>query len=247
MIAEHLGETIDIHGGGHDLQFPHHENEIAQSTCAHSGRLFSRYWLHNGFVNVNSQKMSKSIGNVLLVRNLLQDAPGEAIRLALLSAHYRKPLEWNDETVQRALRTLDRMYAALDGYQVDEREDEVVCDEVSAALNDDLNTPQAIAVIHEYAHQVNVATTDRQRREAQALLYSGGRQLGLLQQGCNDWVAARRGGVDDQEQVEALIQARETARRERQFQRADEIRDMLTAQGIVLEDSPDGTTWRKAK
>ncbi len=247
MIAEHLGETIDIHGGGHDLQFPHHENEIAQSTCAHSGRLFSRYWLHNGFVNVNSQKMSKSIGNVLLVRNLLQDAPGEAIRLALLSAHYRKPLEWNDETVQRALRTLDRMYAALDGYQVDEREDEVVCDEVSAALNDDLNTPQAIAVLHEYAHQVNVATTDRQRREAQALLYSGGRQLGLLQQGCNDWVAARRGGVDDQEQVEALIQARETARRERQFQRADEIRDMLTAQGIVLEDGPDGTTWRKAK
>ncbi len=247
MIKEHLGETIDIHGGGHDLQFPHHENEIAQSNCVHDGRALSRYWMHNGFVNVNSQKMSKSIGNVHLVRDLLNEAPGEAIRLALLSAHYRKPLEWNDDTLLRAVRTLDRLYAALEGYEPDPEVPPGVAEDVLAALNDDLNTPQVIAVLHEYAGQVQHADTDQARREAQALLYSGGGHLGLLQQGASVWNAARRGQVGDHEKIEALIVARNEARRERQFQRADEIRDTLLADGIILEDGPEGTTWRKAE
>jgi cysteinyl-tRNA synthetase len=247
MIEEHLGVTIDIHGGGHDLQFPHHENEIAQSNCAHDGRPISRFWMHNGFVNVNSQKMSKSIGNVHLVRDLLNEGPGEAIRLALLTAHYRKPLEWNDETLARAVRTLDRLYSALEGYTPQADVPRVVAEEVLAALNDDLNTPQVIAVLHEYAHQIQQADNEQARREAQALLYSGGGHLGLLQQGASVWNAARRGQVADPEHIESLIAARNEARRERQFQRADEIRDTLLADGIILEDGPEGTTWRKAE
>jgi cysteinyl-tRNA synthetase len=197
MIEEHLGQTIDIHGGGHDLQFPHHENEIAQSNCAHDGRPISRFWMHNGFVNVNSQKMSKSIGNVHLVRDLLNEAPGEAIRLALLTANYRKPLECNDETLVRAVKTLDRLYSALEGYTPQADDPPVLAEEVLAVLNDDLNTPQVIAVLHEYAGQVQQADNDQARREAQALLYSGGGHLGLLQQGADVWNAARRGQVAD--------------------------------------------------
>lgn len=253
MIEEHLGETIDIHGGGQDLQFPHHENEIAQSTCVHDGHTFSRYWMHNGFVNVDARKMSKSVGNVLLVRDLLKEAPGEAIRLALLSAHYRKPLDWNDDSLARALRTLDRLYAALEDFQPqseaqpDAHTGAEAAEGVLAALEDDLNTPRAIAVLHEYAHQAKHAATARARHQAQALLYSGGAQLGLLQQGAAAWKALRRGPVADQDHIEALIQARNEARRERQFQRADVIRDDLLAQGIVLEDGPEGTTWRLAE
>ncbi len=246
MIEEHLGETIDIHGGGHDLQFPHHENEIAQSTCVHGGQLFSRYWMHNGFVNVSSQKMSKSLGNVLLVRDLLAQAPGEAIRLALLSAHYRKPLEWNDETLARAVRILDRLYTALEGYEPQAQEQSAEHDGVLKALQDDLNTPQAIAALHDYARQAAHATDARARRQAQALLYSGGGYLGLLQQGACAWADARRGDGVDQGHIEAMILARNEARKERNFQRADEIRDTLLSEGIVLEDGPEGTAWRKA-
>ncbi len=246
MIEEHLGETIDIHGGGHDLLFPHHENELAQSTCVHAGRAFSRYWMHNGFVNVKSQKMSKSLGNVLLVRDLLGEAPGEAIRLALLSAHYRKPLEWNDETLTRAVRTLDRMYAALEGFQPEAGEESLQAPEALSALNDDLNTPQVIAILHDYAQQVGHAGSPQARRQAQALLYSGGGYLGLLQRGTTAWSAARRGAVADHDHIESLIKARNEARRERRFQRADEIRAALLADGVVLEDGPEGTTWRKA-
>ena len=249
MIEQHLGETIDIHGGGHDLQFPHHENERAQGTCAHGGALYARYWMHNGFVNVDAEKMSKSIGNVLLVRDLLEQAPGEAVRFALLSAHYRKPLEWNADTLPRACRALDRLYAALeDAARPGDAaaEDAAVPEAVMAALDDDLNTPRAIALLHEIGQGVAAQAAGPSRRAGQAALRAAGRLLGVLQGDAAGWAESRRGAVDGREEIEQLVIEREQARARRDFAEADRIRDLLGARGIVLEDGPDGTRWRKA-
>lgn len=175
MIEKHLGETIDIHAGGIDLQFPHHENEIAQSTCAHGGKLFSRFWLHNGFVNIEKEKMSKSIGNVLLVHDLIEQAPGEAIRLALLNGHYRQPLDWTGEGLEQAKRMLDRLYGALRGLaDVEIASNDAVPEEFLAALLDDLNTPKALAVLFDLAKQANVATDPKVKAELKAALVASG-------------------------------------------------------------------------
>ena len=249
MIEQHLGETIDIHGGGHDLQFPHHENERAQGTCAHGGALYARYWMHNGFVNVDAEKMSKSIGNVLLVRDLLEQAPGEAVRFALLSAHYRKPLEWNADTLPRACRALDRLYAVLeDAARPGDAaaEDAAVPEAVMAALEDDLNTPRAIALLHEIGQGVAAQPAGPSRRAGQSALRAAGRLLGVLQGDAADWAESRRGAVDGREEIEQLVIEREQARARRDFAEADRIRDLLSARGIVLEDGPAGTQWRKA-
>ena len=246
MIEKHLGETIDIHGGGHDLQFPHHENEIAQARCAHQGAALARFWMHNGFVNVNSEKMSKSIGNVLLVHDLLQDAPGEAIRFALLSAHYRKPLEWNDETLPRACRILDRLYAALAGCPADARQEVSIPPAVMGALEDDLNTPLAIAELHEIAQGIGALAPGVERRTEQLRLRRAGAPLGLLQHDAAEWEQLRRASVQGIDEIEQLVRARDQARQRRDFREADRIRDLLTGRGIVLEDGPDGTQWRKA-
>jgi len=246
MIEKHLGETIDIHGGGHDLQFPHHENEIAQARCAHAGAPLARFWMHNGFVNVNSEKMSKSIGNVLLVRDLLDEAPGEAIRFALLSAHYRKPLEWSEETLPRACRVLDRLYAALDGCPTGLPREAEIPTAVIAALEDDINTPLAISELHDIAQRIGAEPDDEARRAQQMQLRAAGRLLGVLQRDAADWAAARRGHVDGVDEIEQLILARDEARQRRDFSEADRIRDLLAARGIVLEDGPEGTQWRKA-
>jgi cysteinyl-tRNA synthetase len=245
MIEQHLGRTIDIHGGGHDLQFPHHENERAQGTCAHEGDLYCRYWMHNGFVNVDAEKMSKSLGNVLLVRDLLNEAPGEAVRFALLSAHYRKPLEWNDDTLPRACRVLDRLYAALEGAAPGP--DEPVPEAMTAALDDDLNTPRAIAVLHEMAQSVAAAGDVATRVRRQRALRAAGGLLGLLGNDAAAWAHARRGTPDQGvEEIERLVTEREQARARRDFAEADRIRDLLSERGIVLEDGPRGTQWRKA-
>ncbi len=244
MIERHLGVTIDIHGGGHDLQFPHHENEVAQACCAHGGAPLARFWMHNGFVNVNAEKMSKSVGNVLLVRDLLKEAPGEAIRFALLSAHYRKPLEWNADTLPRACRVLDRLYSALEDAAPGGGDTPVPAG-VAAALDDDLNTPRAIALLHELAQAV-AAGEGAARREAQAGLRAAGRPLGLLQADAARWAAARRGSVEGIDEIERLVRERQAARGRRDFAEADRIRDLLAGRGIVLEDGPDGTQWRKA-
>lgn len=246
MIEKHLGETIDIHGGGHDLQFPHHENEIAQARCAHAGAPLARFWMHNGFVNVNSEKMSKSIGNVLLVRDLLDEAPGEAIRFALLSAHYRKPLEWSEETLPRACRVLDRLYAALDGCPTGLPREAEIPTAVIAALEDDINTPLAISELHDIAQRIGAEPDGEARRAQQMQLRAAGRLLGVLQRDPADWAAARRGHVDGVDEIEQLILARDEARQRRDFSEADRIRDLLAARGIVLEDGPEGTQWRKA-
>jgi len=249
MSESHLGTTIDIHGGGIDLVFPHHENEIAQSTCAHGGTVFARYWMHNGFVNVEAEKMSKSIGNILLVSDLLKEAPGEAIRFALLSAHYRQPLDWTEEGLREAKRTLDRLYGTLRGLGDVEAavSDEAVPEAFAAALEDDLNTPQAIAELHALASEANKAKEPGERVRLKAALLSAGALLGLLRADPEAWL---HGGGDADamgaETIEELIAARAAARKARDFAEADRIRDELAAEGVELEDGPQGTTWRRA-
>lgn len=243
MCAAHLGESIDIHGGGHDLIFPHHENERAQSTCAH-GKKFVNYWLHNGFVNIDKEKMSKSIGNVLLVKDLLQEAPGEAIRYVLLSAHYRAPLDWNDSVLQQAKSSLDRLYGALRKLAgVTPAAGNHVPQAFKQALLDDLNTPRALAELFALAKQANTSTKPEQQSELKAALVQSGEWLGLLAQDPEQWFAGAREGVDS-EQIEQLIAARLKARADKDWARADQIRDQLTAMKVVLEDGADGTIWR---
>ncbi len=246
MVAEHLGPTIDIHGGGNDLIFPHHENEIAQSTCANGGVLFARYWLHNGFVNVDHTKMSKSLGNVLLVRDLLKQAPGEAIRLALLAAHYRQPLDWTSEVLPEAQRKLDRLYGALrdvEGWQGLPAEPDP---DFIAALDDDLNTPQALAVLFNLARDANRSTDAAERAALAARLRASAALLGLLGTDPDAWFMTEVSDGLSAEQIETMLAARRAARASRDFKLADQIRDELVAAGILIEDGAEGTRWRRS-
>lgn len=247
MAEAHLGETIDIHAGGVDLQFPHHENEIAQSTCAHGGKTFARYWLHNGMLTFDGAKMSKSVGNVSLAHDLLAKYPPEALRLALLSAHYRQPLDWSESLIEQSVRTLDRLYGTLrdladipvDGATL------AVPEAVEAALSDDINTPDALAVLAGIAGAARKAESDSARRAAKAELLGAGLALGLLQQDPADWFSRGVSG-DDDSRIQALIDERIAAKQSRNFARADAIRNQLIAEGIQLEDTPQGVRWRRA-
>ncbi|MEM9173336.1 MAG: cysteine--tRNA ligase [Pseudomonadota bacterium] len=251
MIEKHLGDTIDIHGGGQDLVFPHHENERAQSTCAHGGHAFVNFWLHNGFLSMNSTKMSKSLGNVLLVRNLLDDADGEAIRLGLLSAQYRKPLDWSDDTLPDATQKLNRLYEALqraDQLEYDDAEIPTVVIEQQAAfieaIDDDLNTPRAIAVLFEMARAINRTDESHTAVALAHVMRRCGALIGLLEREPAHWFAAQAAGEDSAD-IDALVVARSEAKRDKNYARADEIRDQLTAMGIEIRDGADGTTWRR--
>ena len=263
MAAAHLGETIDIHAGGVDLQFPHHENEIAQSECAHGGKPFARWWMHNGMLNFDGAKMSKSVGNIERVHDLVHKHPPEALRYALLSAHYRQPLDWSDALIERSVRTLDRLYGTLrdadallqdgaDGHTTPA----AIPVAVEAALDDDLNTPQALSELASLATVVRglrstmtqaIAASDSAQRHAMAALAAdlraAGRALGLLQQPPDAWF--NRGG-DDNAHIQALIDERGAAKAARDFSRADAIRDQLAAEGVVLEDTPAGVRWKRA-
>ena len=239
MSRAYLGDAFDIHGGGADLIFPHHENELAQSVCAH-GPPFVRYWMHNGYLVVKGDKMSKSLGNVLTVRELLADTPGEAVRLALLQAHYRAPLDFGPDTLAEAKAGLDRLYRAL--RDAGEAEPGEPAPAVLEALLDDLNTPAAIAAMHETATALNRAEDADERAALAGALLGAGELLGLLREDPTAWL---HGDGDDAAEIEALVAERVAARRSRDFARADEIRDALTARGIALEDGPAGTEWRR--
>lgn len=253
MIGQHLGHTIDIHGGGQDLIFPHHENEIAQGTCAH-GTLYCRTWVHNSFVTVEGQKMSKSLGNVLLVRDLLSQAPGEAIRLALLSTHYRKPLDWNALRLESAREMLAKYYDSLAQVEHIASLPQTAPDaEVLEALRNDLNIPGALVRLRVLVSELNDADTDAKRAHRKSVLLTSARMMGLLQQEPQASLAALRpmrpvssAPLSDNSRITALLAAREDARRNRDFAKADSLRDEIALAGFIVEDTPAGQVVRHA-
>ncbi len=245
MAAAHLGDTIDIHAGGVDLQFPHHENELAQSTCAHGGKVFARFWLHNGMLNFGGTKMSKSLGNVSVLHELLDSQPPEALRYALLCAQYRQPLDWSDGLIDQCIRTLDRLYgtlrdlagvkaAAMDGLPA----------AVEAALCDDLNTPAVLAELSRLAGEARIATDDKEKQRLKGELLAAGEILGLLQQDPAAWFS-RGGNADEDSRIQAIVDERNAAKKARDFARADALRDELAREGVLLEDTAQGVRWRR--
>ena len=253
MIEETLGLPIDIHGGGIDLVFPHHENEIAQGVCAHGHAGvdrahdgYARYWMHNGFLTVDAEKMSKSVGNVLLLHDLVQAIPGEVVRWALLSAHYRQPLDWNQSLLEQSKKNLDRLYGALKRAEGVEAKGDMPAPEFLDAISDDLTTPGAMATLFALSSEIERAMTAGDAHAvgiAKAELLACGAVLGVLQSTPDQWF---EGGADDalKAEVEALLAQRIEARTAKDWAEADRIRDRLTALNVVVMDSPTGATWR---
>jgi cysteinyl-tRNA synthetase len=256
MIERHLGETIDIHGGGLDLIFPHHENEIAQSMSVHGGKPLARYWVHNGFVDMGAEKMSKSLGNIVGVDGLLaQGHRGETLRLALLSAHYRSPLPWTEELIAQSKARLDRWYRALRILEGSDFSGETgSIPRFFDALEDDLNTPQALAEIDTFIRVIDRPDPRATYEEGQlaygsasglsilSTAVTAARFLGFLTMSSDEWF---KGDLSENERINDLIFRRSAAKASRDFAAADRIRDELKAEGIVLEDGPGGTTWRR--
>ncbi|MEO6171903.1 MAG: cysteine--tRNA ligase [Arenimonas sp.] len=244
MAEAHLGETIDIHAGGNDLLFPHHENEVAQSTCAHGNKVFARFWIHNGMLDFGGTKMSKSLGNVSVLHGLLETHPAEALRYALLTAHYRQPLDWTDALIEQSVKTLDRLYGTLRDLQ-DVSADAVIPESVESALCDDLNTPIALSELARIASEARKAESIEERAFLKSELLGAGALLGLLQQEPAAWFA--RGNDDsDDARIQAMVDERNAAKKEKNFARSDAIRDQLAAEGILLEDTAQGVRWRRA-
>ncbi len=243
MSFKHLGASFDIHAGGQDLIFPHHENEIAQSTAVHGAGTFAKYWMHNGILLVNGEKMSKSLGNFITIQDLLNQAHGEVIRFALLSTHYRQPLDWTNETLIQAKASLNRLYTAMEGFK-DESSSQVD-GSIIDALQDDLNTPLAIARLHELAREANKINDPSAKKEVQAKIKASGAFLGLLQSSSETWFQTGSPQDLNSEMIENLIMKRRVARENKDFKIADQIRLSLEQAGILLLDTPQGTTWRR--
>ncbi|TVZ39141.1 cysteinyl-tRNA synthetase [Alteromonadaceae bacterium 2753L.S.0a.02] len=246
MIEKHLGNTIDIHGGGRDLIFPHHENERAQSQCSHNGEQYVKYWMHNGYLNIDGEKMSKSLGNFKTVRELLQSYPGEVIRFALLSAQYRSELDFSKELLEQSKASLDSLYGALRKVSEihDPGQQALLEHDGFKALLDDLNTPLAISELHQLARIVNKSEPGSdEAASAAGMMLAIADVLGVLQGDVDTWF---QGEAEDTSWIDDLIAQRQQAKLDKQYARADEIREELKAKGIVLEDSREGTTWRKA-
>ncbi|HEY3812426.1 MAG TPA: cysteine--tRNA ligase [Caulobacteraceae bacterium] len=246
MIEQELGFPIDIHGGGHDLIFPHHENELAQGRCAHGDAEYARYWVHNGFLTMDAEKMSKSLGNVKLLHELVGNVPGEAVRFALLSGHYRAPLDWTDTLLAQAKKSLDRLYGALRRAKDIEADASAPPQAFLAALYDDLNTPGALSVLFELSTLIEkaVAANDRPGAAvAKGALLAAGELAGLLGADPDSWF---EGGADENQKahIDQLIAARDAARRAKDWGEADRIRDELNALNVVVMDGPNGAVWR---
>ncbi len=246
MIEKHLGDSIDIHGGGQDLIFPHHENEIAQSCCAHDGKPFANVWMHNGFINIEGEKMSKSLGNFRMVNDLLEQYPGEVLRYVILSAHYRSEQHFGKDLLDSAWRSLDALYGFLRTQAGTEAAVVDIADtHAYAALLDDLNTPVAISELHKLAREMNAADGDA-LAEAKGRLLAVADLMGLLQQDPEQWFTHSRGGSDiSAEEIEVLIAKRNQAKADKVYAGADGVREELKAMGVVLEDSREGTKWRR--
>ncbi len=251
MIRKHLGATIDIHGGGSDLMFPHHENELAQGRCVGSGEAYVRYWLHNGMLTLGNEKMAKSVGNVLTLRELLARYGGEVLRYALLSGHYRSALAWSDDLIKQSQASLDRIYRALleapagditHPQQLHDQPIEAFPATVVAALADDMNTPEALAAVHAIVTELHRTNDPAVARELRSALLAGGWLLGLLTE--SPEAHFKTGATLEAAAIETLIEARNAARAARDFARADAIRDELLQHHVELEDGRDGTRWR---
>jgi len=248
MIETSLGETIDIHGGGIDLVFPHHENEIAQSACAHGGKPLANYWLHNGFLSMDAEKMSKSQGNVVTVHAMLAEGVrGEVIRYALLSGQYRAPLDWTGKLIEQSRKSLDRLYGVLRRLKSVEAADTPPPAAVLDALYDDLNTPKALAALFEIAGRANKAETDAERAQAKGELLAAGMLLGLFESEPDAWFGIDALGEDETAAIEALLAQRLAARQARDFEAADAIREQLTLMDVSVYDTPEGQIWRIKK
>lgn len=249
MSKQHLGESFDIHGGGQDLIFPHHENELAQSVCANGHGSFAKYWMHNGYLMSEGEKMSKSLGNFYTVHDLLEEYPGEAIRLLLLKTHYRQPLDFTKEGLREAKAELDRFYSALRKTSVIKPEPLETHEAVQQALCDDLNSPLAISKLHETLGALNKTSNAQQLEAAKAALLVGGQHLGLLGQDPEQWFRWKPKSSSDDSfddaTIDKFIEDRLQARQNKNFAKADSIRDQLTEAGITLEDGSGGTTWRR--
>ncbi|MEP6880531.1 MAG: cysteine--tRNA ligase [Dokdonella sp.] len=247
MAAAHLGETIDIHAGGNDLLFPHHENELAQSTCAHGGKTFARYWLHNGMLTFGGKKMSKSLGNVMVLHELLEKYPPEVLRFLLLRAHYRQPLDWSDSTLAQSRSTLDGWYGVLrDRAEVKvAASEETVPEAFETALCDDINTPAAMAILSGLADAARQASSESDRHSTKAALLGAAHLMGLLHEDADAWFKqTETGAAIDPSWVQGLLDERQSARASKDFARADAIRKELAEKNVVIEDSADGARWK---
>jgi len=244
MTEKHLGDTIDIHAGGQDLIFPHHENEIAQSCCAHDGKPMANVWMHNGFINIEGEKMSKSLGNFRMVNDLLDQYPGEVLRYVILSAHYRSEQSFSKDLLDSAWRSLDALYGYLRG--IDDSDSTIVVDSRGyKALLDDLNTPLAISELHRLGKQMRAANGSQQQ-VLRAELAGLGSMMGLLQQDAEQWFTQARGSnAISSAEIDDMIARRKQAKADKNFSGADQIRQDLLSRGVVLEDSREGTKWRR--
>ncbi len=247
MSCRQLGDTFDIHGGGMDLKFPHHENEIAQARAANHGG-FARYWLHNGFVNINAEKMSKSLGNFFTIREVTERFHPEVLRMFMLTTHYRSPLDFSDAALEGARAGLDRLYETMRRLQGEHdmtADDELTLpDAFVAAMNDDFNTPEALAALFDCSRRINKGLDhDEDAAVDAAQFVAMCCVLGIVQQSADNWF---QGDDVDVAAIEALIAERLQAKREKDYARADAIRAQLLEQGIIVEDTPTGSTWKKA-
>ena len=252
MSEKNLELPFDIHGGGLDLIFPHHENEIAQSCGAYGvdndPQFFAKYWIHNGFLDFDGEKMSKSLGNILYVHDLIREYPGEVLRLALLSTHYRQPLNWNPSIIEQCRNVLDRLYRVLNSSKVSVKDNVPPSSKVIESLCDDLNTSMALAEINNLANQLSKADSEKDEIDLKSRLMSSANLLGILQQNPEEWLGYSK--VDnsvDQNKIQELIDKRNIARSSKDFKLADQIRSQLNEMNIEIEDTPNGTIWKIKK